>query len=43
VLVEARGRRGFMCEGEVKMLVEGFAFFVELMVHGVGARVCLWV
>jgi hypothetical protein len=27
-----------MCEGEAEMLVEGFAFLVEPMVHGVGAK-----
>jgi hypothetical protein len=27
-----------MCEGEMELLVDGFTFIVEPMVHGVGAR-----
>jgi hypothetical protein len=40
-LVEIGGQHGgswVMCDGETKLLVEGFGFIVEPAVHGTGAR-----
>jgi hypothetical protein len=33
-----RGGRLVMCEGETRLLVEGFAFIIKPTVHGAGAR-----
>lgn len=36
--LERRGGRGILCEGNAKMLVEGFAILIIPLIHGTGAR-----